>query len=230
MNIRILHLIDGARAARGLTVIIDVFRAFSTACYVFGNGAEKILPVGDLEAAYQLKKQHPSFVLIGERGGMKPEGFDYGNSPTHIETVDFTGQTVIQTTSAGTQGIANAHQADEIITGSFCNAGAIIAYIRAKQPQQVSFVGMGDRALTPSEEDTACAQFLKDSLEGKSPDFADIRAKLRACLAAQKFFDPEKTWAPERDFELCLTLSRFDFILQVQPDENGLHTLRKIHA
>ena len=119
MDIRILQLIKGAREAKGLTVIIDVFRAFSTACYVFGNGARRIIPVGDFDTARELKKQNPTFFLIGERGGERPPDFDYGNSPTEIKHVDFTGRTVIQTTSAGTQGIANAWQAKEIITGSF---------------------------------------------------------------------------------------------------------------
>ena len=32
MEIQILELIEGARAARGLTVIIDVFRAFTLEC------------------------------------------------------------------------------------------------------------------------------------------------------------------------------------------------------
>jgi 2-phosphosulfolactate phosphatase len=57
-------------------------------CYAFGNGAKNIIPVGDLELAYQLKEQNPSFRLIGERGGVKLPGFDYGNSPTEIENVD----------------------------------------------------------------------------------------------------------------------------------------------
>jgi 2-phosphosulfolactate phosphatase len=53
MDIEILHLIEGARQAKGLTVIIDVFRAFSTACYVIRNGASQIIPVGDVELAYK---------------------------------------------------------------------------------------------------------------------------------------------------------------------------------
>ena len=46
MNIQILQLIEGAKAARGLTVIIDVFRAFSVEAYLFAQGAEMIIPVG----------------------------------------------------------------------------------------------------------------------------------------------------------------------------------------
>jgi 2-phosphosulfolactate phosphatase len=228
MDIRILQLIDGARQAKGLAMIIDVFRAFSTACYVFGNGARRIIPVDDLALAYQLKKQHPAFLLMGERNGIKQPGFDYGNSPTEIERVDFTDQTVIQTTSAGTQGIANAQHAEEIITASFCNAGAIIAYIRSRGFHQVSLVCMGQEAREPSDEDTLCAQFIKDSLEGKTPDFEYIRTYLRGYQTARKFFNPEIVWAPERDFDLCLDLNRFDFVLNVQTDQDGLRSLRKV--
>ena len=48
MKIQILELIEGAKRAEGLTVIIDVFRAFTTECYCFAGGAEKSYPVGDM--------------------------------------------------------------------------------------------------------------------------------------------------------------------------------------
>ena len=69
---------------------------------------------------------------MGERNEQKPTGFDFGNSPTHILEANFEGKTIVHTTSSGTQGIAAAVQADEIITGSFVNANAIIQYIKRK--------------------------------------------------------------------------------------------------
>jgi 2-phosphosulfolactate phosphatase len=132
LQIEILQLIEGARAARGLTVVIDVFRAFSVACYVVGNGAQRIIPAGDLAVAHAWKAQNPDWLLIGERGGQKPRGFDYGNSPTEVEHVDFSGRTVVQTTSAGTQGMANATGADEVLIGGFVNAPAVVNYIRSR--------------------------------------------------------------------------------------------------
>jgi 2-phosphosulfolactate phosphatase len=56
--------------------------------------------------------------------------FDYGNSPSQIENVDFSDKVVIHTTSCGTQGIVNDINADGIITGSFVNASAIVKYIK----------------------------------------------------------------------------------------------------
>lgn len=96
LNIEILHLIEGAKQARGLTVIIDVFRAFSTAGYAVRNGAVGIIPVGDVDLAYQLKEENPDYVLMGERKGKRLPGFDFGNSPTEIQSVDFAGKTIIQ--------------------------------------------------------------------------------------------------------------------------------------
>ena len=49
MKIRVLKTIEGAKEAEGLTVMIDVFRAFSLECYLFAAGARRIYPVKDLE-------------------------------------------------------------------------------------------------------------------------------------------------------------------------------------
>ena len=97
MNIQILHMVDGAKAARGLTVIIDVFRAFTVETYLMRNNALRIYPVGDMQIAFDYKAAHPeNTILCGERKGIMIEGFDYGNSPSQLEHVDLTGKTVVQ--------------------------------------------------------------------------------------------------------------------------------------
>lgn len=227
MEIKILQLLDGAKDARGLTVIIDVFRAFSTACYAFGCGASKIFPIGDIKLAYEIKSKNPDYMLIGERNEQKPEGFDFGNSPSHLLTANLAGKTIVHTTSSGTQGIANAQNADEIITGSFVNAGAIVKYIQKKMPETVSLVCMGYACEYPTDEDTLCAQWIKNELENKPNNFNEMVEKIRQGSGA-RFFDPGKqSWSPQADFDLCLNLNHFNFVLKV---ENGgdLNYLRKI--
>lgn len=227
MEIKILQLLDGAKDARGLTVIIDVFRAFSTACYAFGCGASKIFPIGDIKLAYEIKSKNPDYMLIGERNEQKPEGFDFGNSPSHLLTASLAGKTIVHTTSSGTQGIANAQNAGEIITGSFVNAGAIVKYIQKKMPETVSLVCMGYACEYPTDEDTLCAQWIKNELENKPNNFNEMVEKIRQGSGA-RFFEPEKqSWSPQADFDLCLNLNHFNFVLKV---ENGgdLNYLRKI--
>ena len=67
MEVEILEFEAGARKATGLTVIIDVFRAFSVECYAFDAGAEKIIATGDVEKAFHLKNYYADSVLVGER-------------------------------------------------------------------------------------------------------------------------------------------------------------------
>lgn len=215
MNIEILQLIEGAQKATGLTVVIDVFRAFSLEPYLFSQGVAQIYPVGAIETAYLLKSENPDFLLVGERNEKKPEGFDFGNSPQHSFSYPLTGKTVIHTTSAGTQGIVNATNADEIITGSFVNAGAIIRYIQQKNPKNVSLCCMGYSAQRPTEEDTLCAEYIKSALEGTIPDFDKMIAIMRETSGNRFFIKENQSFAPEEDFHLCTKLSIFDFVLKV---------------
>ena len=226
MDIKILQLLEGAKEAEGLTVIIDVFRAFSTSCYAFEAGATKIFPIGDIQFAYHLKTQNPDLVLMGERNEQKPQGFDFGNSPSHLLKENLAGKTIAHTTSSGTQGIANATKADEIITGSFVNANAIIQYIRHKNPKTVSLVCMGYACEYPTDEDTLCAEYIKNELEEQPNDFIKMKEVIRSGSGA-RFFETEKQeWAPQTDFELCLDLNRFNFVLKVER-ENEINYLRK---
>ncbi len=222
MKVEILHLVEGAKKAKGLTVIIDVFRAFSMEAYMFAAGAEKVIPVGDLQIAWDYKKAHPDAILCGERGGVKVEGFDHGNSPTQIEGLDFTGKTLIHTTSAGTQGVANALGADEIIGGSLVTAKAIADYVKYTNPAHVSLVCMGLHGKKQSDEDTLCGEYIKSRIDGKPlEDLEERIEKLKLTNGAQ-FFKPElRDVFPERDFTLCTRANAFPFVLRLKQDENG---------
>jgi 2-phosphosulfolactate phosphatase len=227
MKIEILQLTEGAKSAKGLTVIIDVFRAFSTACYVFAAGAEKIIPVEHVEEAFNLKKTMANVVMLGERFERKVPGFDFGNSPTHIMNQNFTGQTIIMTTSSGTRGIANATQADEIITGSFVNAEAIVNYIRIKNPDRLSLVCMGYEGRYPTQEDTFLAEYVRDRLVNKETDFEQMKEILRTGDGARLLDQVNHEWSPSTDFDLCLHPDRFDFVLKIVKGED-FNWLKKI--
>lgn len=216
MDVRRLSLVSGAGEAQGLAVIIDVFRAFTTAAYVMANGAERIIPIGSLEEAFRLKREHPDWVLIGERGGKRVEGFDHGNSPHEASHTDFSGRTVIQTTGAGTQGVVRAAGADAILLGSFVMAGAIVRYIQRTDPEVVSLVAMGSAGVEPSEEDESCAAYIEGRLKGEMPDFEEMKRRIRASPSGSKFFDPSQPHFREEDFHLAMELDRFDFVLKVE--------------
>ena len=221
MKISICHLIEGAKKADGLTVIIDVFRAFSLECYLYAMGAREIRPVGRIEEAFAWKNEDPECLLAGERGGKMCEGFDFGNSPSAAEKIDVRGKRIIHTTSAGTQGVVNAVHAEEIIGGALVNARAIAAYIKKKNPEKVSLVCMGNGGVRPAAEDELCAEYIRALL-------LDERVQHLRIQGGEHFFDPERQEIfPEADFWRCIEYDKFDFVVRIERDESGL-TARKL--
>lgn len=230
MKINILEFTEGARRARGVTVIIDVFRAFSVACYAFDSGAARLIAVGGIKDAFDLKKKYKNSVLVGERDEKKVEGFDFGNSPTEILKADLEGVTVIHTTTAGTNGLISANDASLLLTGSFVNAGAVVRYIRSVKPETVSLVAMGYRATVSAEEDILCAELIADRLKGGESDFAENISALRSS-SGKRFFDPVNIeFSPPTDFFLCTMTDRFNFVLKAEKRFDGNIDLMKLEA
>ena len=212
-------MIEGAQQAEGLAVVIDVFRAFTTAAYVINNGAEKIIPVGTVDEAFEMKRVNHGVVLMGERDGKQVSGFDFGNSPHEVRNVDFTGLTVVQTTSAGTRGLVAASGADTILPGSFVMADAIVGYIRKEDPEVVSLVAMGWGGQAKALEDECLAEYIETKLRGGEPDFETMKAMIRENPEGAKFFDKTQKTFVEGDFHAAMELNRFDFCLKLVPGD-----------
>ena len=245
MDIKVLELIDGAKQAEGLTVVIDVFRAFSLEAYLMDQGAERIYPIGEMEEAFAMKREHPDWLLFGERGGAKVEGCDFGNSPSSVAGMDLSGRSIIHSTSAGTQGIVNAAGASEIITGSLVNAAAVADYIRSKNPETVSLCAMGNSGVRRANEDILCAEYIKSMLLGQTlaetlyeDDFLEVfhrtgneePASLTVQALADElkgnggehFFDPGRQHIyPKADFELSTRCDVLNLVIRVTRDAEG---------
>lgn len=216
MNVRVTRFLDGAREATGHAVIVDIFRAFTTAAFCIAAGAREIVLVSDHEQALALKRDDPSLFLTGEIGGRPIPGFDVGNSPSAIERLDLTGRRVIQRTSSGTQGVVAATAARAVVLGSFVVAQATVRYLQ-RVADEVTVVAMGAAAQEEAEEDEQCASYLAASLRGTRPEGHGV--VLRTPL------DAWPDWFPRRDAELALEIDRFDFALPVSR-EGGLLVAR----
>ena len=221
MNVRVTRHLDGARNATGHAVIVDVFRAFTTAAFCVAAGAREIVLVRDHEQALAMKRDDPALFLTGEIGGRPIAGFDVGNSPSAIEQLDLSGRRVVQRTSSGTQGVVAAQRAREVVLGSFVIAEATVRYLAARA-DDVSIVAMGTNGADPNDEDDACADYLARRLAGERPDLAAIVARL------WEHEDPDwPEWFPRRDAELACEVDRFDFAMPVSR-ERGLLVARPV--
>ena len=223
MNVRVTSFLEGARAVTGHAVIVDVYRAFTTAAFCIAAGAREIVLLADHEQALEMKRRDSSLFLTGEIGGRPIPGFDVGNSPSSIEHLDLTGRRVVQRTGAGTQGVNAATSARGIVLGSFVIADATVRHLR-RGADDVTVVAMGEGGTSASDEDEACARYIAARLRGEPTDIAGLIASL------WKNEDPQwPDWFPRRDAELACQVDRFDFALPVAR-EGGLLIARPVRS
>ena len=226
-------LLAGAESARGTTVVIDVFRAFTCAPLLFSLGISHSILVSTPEEAIALKERNPALVLIGEIGGAPLDGFDFGNSPSEFLRQDasfFKGKTVVQRTSSGVQGALTAlGRSDEVLVGSFVLARATAEYILSRNPECVSVVAMGWDLKAPAPEDERCADYISHLLGFGDYDHLQALREILFDEQAQKFLRREKPYFPPEDPVLCLQRDMYDFVLRAE-DESGQVVVRKIPA
>ncbi len=227
MEIRLDSLVKGAKKAQGTAIIVDVFRAFTTAAMAFHRGAAEIILVAEVEKALELRHQDGGdLIIMGEVDGKRPDGFDYGNSPYEISQADVAGKTIVQSTRAGTVGVTAAINAETIYLGSLVTATATATAVRRDNPRMVSIVAMGDRGAHRSDEDEQCALYLRNLLEGRNPDPDAVRSLIMTGGQTQKFFDDSQPQFHPKDVELALQINRFPFAMRVSR-EKGLLVARK---
>lgn len=70
-----------AAQRQDVAIIVDALRASVTCASLLHYGAREIIVVEDMDQAFQERLKRPDAWLAGERGGLKVEGFDLGNSP-----------------------------------------------------------------------------------------------------------------------------------------------------
>ena len=144
-------------------VVIDILRATTTIQAALAAGALSVWACGELETALMLKKDQPELVLAGERGGIRPEGFDLGNSPLEFTPKLVSGQTVVLTTTNGTRALAASFGAKRVLTGCYLNARAILNLLDSEGGP--CFLACAGHEGTASAEDRLFAGFLASELD-----------------------------------------------------------------
>lgn len=218
--------LETCHKATGVVVVIDVLRAFSTAAYALSCGAEKVILVSDVDEALSLKSQLPNSKAMGEVHGLRPEGFEFGNSPTHILEQNLSRITMIQRTSAGTQGAVRCKNADVMFASSFVVAGATAKHIHKLDPEAVTFVITGQYAPEHGDEDLAFSEYLELLLKGGQPNGEPFVKRVFDSRDAIQHLDPKETGFPLSDLDLCTNIDAFDFAMPVTR-ENDLLVIRK---
>jgi 2-phosphosulfolactate phosphatase len=128
----LIHLHDISNA---VVVVIDVLRATSSMCVAFTYGVKSIVPVATIEESLAYKEK--GFLIGAERNGEMLDGFDLGNSPFSYMDEKVRGRDIALTTTNGTQAMAAAKGAAQVVAGSFLNLDALCAWLKSQDKSVV---------------------------------------------------------------------------------------------
>ena len=109
-----------------VAIVIDVVRATTTLAVMFDRGCARVLVAGDIpEARAVVASAAGPLLLAGESGGLRPPGFDFGNSPVELAEAALAGRAVVFCTTNGTRALRACAGARAIMAGSLRNAEAV---------------------------------------------------------------------------------------------------------
>lgn len=163
--------------ANKVCIVVDVVRATSSLAVILSKKPKTVTLTTTIQKATKLASQqtvHP--VLCGERGGLAPTGFNYGNSPREYFDANIAGKDIIFTSSNGTRAIADLLIAPAVLLGSFLNASSVVkkAYELANSMQKdVLFVCAG-REEKFAIDDAYCSGFLVSKLISLIPSTSEF--------------------------------------------------------
>jgi 2-phosphosulfolactate phosphatase len=131
-------------------VVFDVLRATTSMVTALANGAEAIIPVGEISEALSIRQQRPDVLLAGEREGLRIRGhltggveFDLGNSPREFTADKVQGRTLVMTTTNGTRALRACAGARAVLIGCFLNLRANYLWLVEQRPANLVLVCSG---------------------------------------------------------------------------------------
>lgn len=179
--------------AEGLVVLVDTLRTCTVAPILFDNGLELLTLTPRLKAARRYAAETGA-LLLGERAGVPPEGFNYGNSPAELRRVRFDGRAAVMVSENAPAALARLSRANGVLLASLYNAEAVVARVLAQEPDLVTLVcsGFGGRE---DLDDVLTAGFLAARLRGYRPEAEFEGAARFAAGLLRAFPDPvEGLW------------------------------------
>jgi len=141
-------------------VVIDVLRATTAICSAFQAGAKKIIPVGSIEEAKEIKNK--GYILAAERDGKVLDFADFGNSPFNFTPERVKGKEIAYSTTNGTQAVQLASGSKNILIGAFTNLSNIVNFLINDNNDVIIFCSGWKGKY--NIEDTLCAGAIAEKL------------------------------------------------------------------
>ena len=195
------QLVAPGELAGGVSVVIDVLRATTTITAALAAGAREVIPCLEVDDALRAAANLPAgrAVLGGERGGLKIEGFDLGNSPSDYTPATVGAKSLVFTTTNGTRAMLHAREADEIWLAALVNLSAVVGCCAEQKRIDLLCAGTGGKI---TREDVLLAGAIVARLTtpaGDRPRFAlapsEIALNDQAAIAGMPGCWRRRNWA-----------------------------------
>ena len=181
--------IDPAVLSESTVVVIDVVRATTSIVEALANGAGVIYPTESTEEAVRLAQSlgREDTLLVGERKGVKVEGFDLGNSPSEFTAEAVGGKKLVMSTTNGTRALSAVSEASRLLVGAFTNLGAVAGASADDDAIVIVCAGRdGDFAI----EDALCAGHLICRIADGAASPLELNDAARAAVVLAKSRKP----------------------------------------
>ena len=110
----------------GVCAVVDVIRASTTLVELAGSGDPEVWLAADhASARAATPRLGPGVLLGGEEGGLRPEGYDFGNSPREVAAGTYAGRRAIFVTTNGTNALRRWSTARRTFVGALRNRDAV---------------------------------------------------------------------------------------------------------
>jgi 2-phosphosulfolactate phosphatase len=166
------------QASAPVGIVIDVLRATSTICQALSAGWPEVVCAGEIDDARALAG--PGAALAGERGNVKIEGFDFGNSPRELVDAPPRERLVLTTTNGTKALLAAASRCDTVLVASLLNLAAVVEAARGDADVAIFCAGVeGAFAI----DDAYVAGRIAAALGGTHDDAAIAAVRLAGAFA-----------------------------------------------
>jgi 2-phosphosulfolactate phosphatase len=215
-------------------IVVDVLRATSSLVAMFGSGLDEAIVAPDIEAARAVAQEHRGILLCGERGGLPPAGFDYGNSPSEFARLDLTGRRAVLATTNGTRALQNVGASPNVFIGSLLNARATAEGVTSAGVSNVLIVCSGEaRGTNVCLEDVYGAGLIVDRLTAMTvvslADDASIAwrtyqsfSSAGEALQAARHARDLSELGLGADLEFCSQIDAYSIVPKVAEDSDAL--------
>ena len=198
-------------------VIIDVFRAFSTATSIIQAQPQAYILTNSSVYVRQLMAACASAILVGKPEKGSTLRYTIPNSPTLASRLTLAGRLVLHRTTAGATGVLAARDAAIVLCVGFNNLQATVDYIQSFQEAELVIHPMGHEANTATLEDDLCAMYLAKLLQQSGVNIHLPITQLQA-EAGQYFFQHHPEY-PQEDFARCLQINSHNFAIIAEVKE-----------